>query len=773
MGKPTLKTLAPVLLVLALAVQLRLTFYQGVVHTDDLVYSQLAYRLTEGVSPLAEPRVPGYAVARIGLYGPVALVYAVFGVSEITTIAWPFLCSLLGVVAAWGIGRLVHSEAAGLFAAFGVAILPAHVAAATALLGDGPMTAMSMTAVWLLLLADRAAGRKALLLLVGSLVCFGVGLLIKPLILLVLPFALVWLTRRSTRGKVMMVGTALLAGVAIAGYLLYFGVSGAQAQTPLLVRLGATASDLWRQLVVGQREFVWVAPLWIVAVATALASRAPEARPLVWWLGLTFLYGEIGSRTLVSYTPIVWYDAATAGRHFLLIAAPAMVLTGVHLARGIDAGTGRVVTVVAAAIAAAGAWWASGAPTITWGVTQLAPANHPLANLSALAGGIVILGGLISPAWAGWQTARARAAAVLTLVSALGVASITLSYQAAVEFRNPWTETLPEALALIEAEPPAPIYVQHELTGLRLDFLSGYRLGFDSSVRRSRPDARIHLAPTRPDDVDDGWVLIDEHDLAIASPTLAVGGPDYLHTPPPEWWPVAELGPYRGARLRVLRVSSATAAEDLAAARAAVASVGTPLTYRRLFLAASSAGEFCEAVEAWFQYRRLAGAQDAALDAVPALTECVRVDQRFIGPPLLRNPSFTAGVLPWLTHPESDATIRIDRDVEGTHVWYSDFRGGNWSVMSQEQVLQPDTPYLFEVTIRTTVPVVALYLQVDEGQFFERRSYPTWTTLQYVFVTPKWVLPRSAIIQPVLTPFAGEVWLKHLRLAPLRVPPPQ
>ncbi len=56
-GRQVLRVL-PLLAIVALGVQLRLTFYQGVIHTDDLVYSHLAQRLAEGISPFTAPLPP-------------------------------------------------------------------------------------------------------------------------------------------------------------------------------------------------------------------------------------------------------------------------------------------------------------------------------------------------------------------------------------------------------------------------------------------------------------------------------------------------------------------------------------------------------------------------------------------------------------------------------------------------------------------------------------------------------------------------------------------
>src|SRR4051812_3046557 len=102
----------PLAAIVLLGIELRLLFAQGIIHTDDLLYTHLARAVAEGTSPFAI--ADKYTALRFGLYGPAAILYKLFGVSDVTTLAWPFLLSLAGIIGAYGIGRLVHGETAGL-----------------------------------------------------------------------------------------------------------------------------------------------------------------------------------------------------------------------------------------------------------------------------------------------------------------------------------------------------------------------------------------------------------------------------------------------------------------------------------------------------------------------------------------------------------------------------------------------------------------------------------------------------------------------------------
>lgn len=142
-----------------------------------------------------------------------------------------------------------------------------------------------------------------------------------------------------------------------------------------------------------------------------------------------------------------------------------------------------------------------------------------------------------------------------------------------------------------------------------------------------------------------------------------------------------------------------------------------------------------------------------------------------LGPNLFQNGDFAEGLVGWGLHPESDATASIVTTGPGERAWYVKYRGGNWSVIAQGLTLKPDTVYVYEATVRSSAPVVALYWQAEIGRFHEiDKSYPEWTKLRYVFLTPHWNgEPVSAAIHPILMKGAGEASITDLRLSEFAV----
>lgn len=156
------------------------------------------------------------------------------------------------------------------------------------------------------------------------------------------------------------------------------------------------------------------------------------------------------------------------------------------------------------------------------------------------------------------------------------------------------------------------------------------------------------------------------------------------------------------------------------------------------------------------------GGRDRALAAAQAPGS-----DTMLGTNIFANGDFAKGTQAWFKHPDSDATISV-LPVEGNQqAWHVVFRKGNWAVINQEQVLKPDTVYVYEGWVKSTAPLVAMYWQSDIGRHLDTdRAYPTWTRTRNVFVTPHWNgKPMRVSFCPVLMQGAGEAWLRDLRIS--------
>ena len=769
----------PLLVVLALAWVLRIVFYQGLVHYDGLVYSHLAERLAEGVSPFAKPLPDAWGAVRVGLYVPVALLYRLFGVSHATTVAWPLLCSLLGVAGAYALGKRLAGESAGLFAAFMLAVLPTNVAAGTALLGDGPVAACSIGIVLFLVRASESTGTRALWNAAASLALLGLGLLCKPIILLLLPFLIYFglgaVNQRAVRGAGIALGV-----IGLIGYVVYIRAAPPPHLPTGVVhgfeRLAGSAMDLWQRFVSTTPEFSWWAPLWLAAFAGSLALGRRETRVPLAWLGLTFAYGELGTRSLATYVPVVWYDNDSPARHMLFLAAPAIILTAVFIAPAVERRAARWIVMGASVVTALVAFLGTrGADNMTWGVTRMPVDALPFATLSGLAVIVVFFVGVMTPALLRVTSDRLRLGALAALMLSIGLASLSYSYRAANQFKPPSVETFPEALRFLATQPEMPIIVQNADFAERLDFYSGFRLGFRSTLRPFITKARIEKVPAKATAITDAYVLVDDYYVKVYEdlrPYIAEPwAPTYLRQIPANWVKIAEFGKYEGAHLKIYRVSRAAALAELAKVRAARQAEETPATLLAEMNAAMGAQEYCEGAAAWQRLRVVSPTSVAQFNPAALLQECAARQEDVRGANLFVNGDFANGRDHWDTNAGAKARVGIET-VDGRTAFHVTWEGGDWRVIDQAQTLQPDTAYLYEMDIKTTAPVIPMYWQSDTGRYADgETTYREWTHVLYAFVTPKWTgQPMSANFNPVLMKGPGEVWLANVRVTPLTIP---
>jgi Dolichyl-phosphate-mannose-protein mannosyltransferase len=165
--------------ILALATALRIAFFTGYHGFDDVYYIQRAFDLSEGVRTLPQSAWQ----ARIGLVGPTALVYAAFGVTPVTTSLFPFACSLLGICAAYALGKRLFDERTGLLAALLLAFLPIDVLFAGQLFANTPVSLLAGMGLGCFVLAERNDDPRAY---VASGLCMGLAAVVHEAAVMVL-----------------------------------------------------------------------------------------------------------------------------------------------------------------------------------------------------------------------------------------------------------------------------------------------------------------------------------------------------------------------------------------------------------------------------------------------------------------------------------------------------------------------------------------------------------------------------------------------------------
>jgi len=231
------------------------------------------------------------------------------------------------------------------------------------------------------------------------------------------------------------------------------------------------------------------------------------------------------------------------------------------------------------------------------------------------------------------------------------------------------------------------------------------------------------------------------------------------------------------AQFDVLQVYKSLSADDaskkIKAAQSLAQSQPNHDSLRRMLRAAINADVPCAIAWAWQKLQPLDAQASGGFDPIQALSKCSMIQPEIIGPNLLQNGSFERILEDWYRDPawrlpdvgkdENGATPSLNVTADGTE---------DWQVILQTVKLHPDTPYVFEMTVKSTAPLVALYWQADDftGYLEEGNTYPEWTRIRIIFITPHWDgQDHSVQIYPFLLKGAGTVSLKQVRLAQLQV----
>ena len=542
----------------ALALVLRLTFVTGIVHSDAVGYAQAAHDLaTKGLHLGAD----GVGRGRLGTYAPLALFYALFGVSQATTLAWPLFCSLATVGLIYAITCLLAGESAGLIAALVWAILPLDISLATSLLPDGPLTTFSAAGILLLLLAERSKGWKALAYYVSCALCLVAASLVKQTGLILFLFLSVYLiSTKRFRWKFLAIG---LAVACLAGALFWYHFrftptwlaetgGGSRFSLDTLI----TTSTAWYRALTQAREFFVLLPLFVVAIAASLARRLEGAAFAALWLATTFLYMELGTRSPFVYLP--WSPEIWQVRILDFTMVPCAVLVGIYLGGANRPGVTRIVVAAAAIVVAGVALHGSrDMPTLPGWLPGQPDSARPFAGLSALAGAVAIFGAIASPAIVTSRSRLVTAAGVAVLVGAVGLGTLNASYEATTDYHMPWVQNVREAVRFLRFQPDRQWLAQNWLLGAHLDYHSGFSRGFDAadpSLKIFRRDAGLQVAPPDVSEIGSAYVITDEF---FERKDVGMGGPAYLHARPPTWREIATFGTLDGYRMHIYMVPAA------------------------------------------------------------------------------------------------------------------------------------------------------------------------------------------------------------------------
>jgi 4-amino-4-deoxy-L-arabinose transferase-like glycosyltransferase len=200
---------------MTIVVILRVVAFQGYSDSDPRAYSVLADNLAYGTLLITEYDGPPVFPLRLGVYAPTAALIRIFGLSEVTLAAYPFLVSILGCLLAYAVSRRLGTPFAGLIGLSALAALPIDIRMASLLLPDSIAAFWANVGIVLACVAlTKSDLRQSAFLGVLSGVLFGVSWLCKETVLFLIPFVaiLVLVLHRHSR---LSVRTTCLVAISV------------------------------------------------------------------------------------------------------------------------------------------------------------------------------------------------------------------------------------------------------------------------------------------------------------------------------------------------------------------------------------------------------------------------------------------------------------------------------------------------------------------------------------------------------------------------------
>ncbi len=337
-----LSTHRPLLPLLVVAGTLRLTFFSGLVASDDTEYAGNAIAMLKGSLVFSKSMTS----MRIALNAAAAATFALFGTSECTLGLPALVSSLLTLVIVYLISFMLSGRVAAVVAGLLYALCPLNILNASVLLPELPLGFFVALGVLLFLIGLRAvASRAAIAWTLGSGLSIGIGYLAKePAALIMAAFALMSLTSlaRGDRAwwvsSLPLVGFAAVFAVETAAYWVstgeilhrFRGIAAHEVAGALNTEHKRRLQSFWLYprsmfFVVNQVGFLYY--LLAAGAALAIVKRWRTPCLIVLWLLLPLLYLEFGSTSLTSYNAL-----PKQPRYLEAVTAPAVILIGLWTA---------------------------------------------------------------------------------------------------------------------------------------------------------------------------------------------------------------------------------------------------------------------------------------------------------------------------------------------------------------------------------------------------------------------------------------------------------
>ncbi len=324
---------------------LRLAFFSGMGISDSLAYSKAANDLNnaKGINPDSALTLS----TRIGIIYATALSYRIFGINDFSSVLFPIITSLAGIILIFYFGKLLFNEKAGLLAACLLSFFPLDVAYSTQLLSDLPSAFFMSLGVYVFLYAELKKSRGYGLSCLLSGILIGIGYMIRESALLIALFFIAYLIcKKKLKREYFLVPLGVIIIFALES-LVFLSLTGDllfrfHASQGYLSEASASYNYFGRlDFPMGLFHYPWLfatntlislfyIPIFIAIAYLVIYKRkefSKENTIILLWLIPLLLYLSFGSSSLSQYIPFRAVDRYTS-----IFTIPAILLLAVFMA---------------------------------------------------------------------------------------------------------------------------------------------------------------------------------------------------------------------------------------------------------------------------------------------------------------------------------------------------------------------------------------------------------------------------------------------------------
>jgi 4-amino-4-deoxy-L-arabinose transferase-like glycosyltransferase len=324
--------------ILIFAMFLRLYFFIGLNWSDDPYYVDLANQIIHGTMYISSP----HSTRALIIY-PLAMSFALFGISEFSAVLYPLICSLAGIVVIFYLGKKIVNEKIGLLSAFLLAVFPLDVNYATWIMGEAPLALFLSLSVLFFIKANENSKKSKNIFYILAGIFTGFGYLVKvsgaiTLIFFSVYFIYQFLRTRKIQKWPIFVLLGFLTVLTLEGTFYFYKTHNFLQRYYSEVYYFGEKQRLTNELVTDLNfypnimfnirnifsDYSYFGPFYlfvILSILYFLIKREKKSYLLIIWFLSLFLYMQYGTMSIKEYIPMHRLD-----RHLIVLSTPAILI---------------------------------------------------------------------------------------------------------------------------------------------------------------------------------------------------------------------------------------------------------------------------------------------------------------------------------------------------------------------------------------------------------------------------------------------------------------